>query len=66
MARPLRLRCIARLPLQLHFGLMVCFTPSSILQWGGYTPDPHLFPFPNDTFDWMHNEVCQLACLSQK
>ena len=45
---------------------MVCFTPSSILQWGGYTPDPHLFPFPNDTFDWMHNEVCQLACLSQK
>ncbi|EGD79621.1 hypothetical protein PTSG_13053 [Salpingoeca rosetta] len=22
--------------------------------WGGYTPDPHLFPYVNDTFDFMH------------
>lgn len=24
-------------------------------QWGGYTIDPHLFPYPEDTWgDWLH------------
>eukprot|EP00056_Hartaetosiga_gracilis_P005958 m.91505 g.91505 ORF g.91505 m.91505 type:complete len:1088 (-) comp12327_c0_seq1:202-3465(-) len=29
--------------------------------WGGYTPDPHLYPFPNDTFDYIHNEGLHIA-----
>ncbi|EDQ92185.1 uncharacterized protein MONBRDRAFT_5942 [Monosiga brevicollis MX1] len=29
--------------------------------WGGYTFDKHLYPFPNDTFGWMHDQGLHLA-----
>jgi len=51
-------------PLVLGVSCKCCFRAvrvtwgmACVRQWGGYTIDPHLFPYPEDTWgDWLHTQ----------